>query len=400
VRSLLLGVSLVTPAFVVLVTVAGIVTPIGLSDSIQLGSRKQAQFAYTADPSSFGSATSIRTTANFSRICTKNIGNSLLSGPVPCPYSDSIATITHEQTTDITTYSYPWSYNITVPDILRDVFSSGTKAIDTTVSNFFDIEWRQLSTDQDDSYQNGSRYAVGTYRQIEALIQDEDIKVVEGLVVDTKNGGIGFRNHTLPLGMGIGALWEEDLLFIQPETQCVKLNLSMDFDVANNFTDSVNSSATTAYLVDQGGFTHLLHDRPNWDHSNPQMNPDLRQRATRAAWSNNADSMFFFGLAKPGDAPYPSNDSTPFNSSYVGKRYPIPSIISGAPRDGLGASQTYGNYMQSFTLSSQGINYPNPFNITTTNMTLIGMWHSINKESHRPLTRLQECPVVAKTRWM
>ncbi len=49
-------------------------------------------------------------------------------------------------------------------------------------------------------------------------------------MVDTIRGGIGFRNHTIPTQVYLGAEWDEDLLWIEPVTECVNLNLSVEFN--------------------------------------------------------------------------------------------------------------------------------------------------------------------------
>jgi len=59
----------------------------------------------------------------------------------------------------------------------------------------------------------------------------EDIIPVDGLIVDLKDGGLGFRNHTIPLGSGQGARWDEDILFVVPETTCVDTNLTLAFNI-------------------------------------------------------------------------------------------------------------------------------------------------------------------------
>jgi hypothetical protein len=374
VRGKILVGSLATPFVAVIIAVAGIVTPIGLDDVPQLGSQRTVQFAYAADPSSFGLATTIRhRNANFSRSCNSDHG--FFQGPAPCPYSDTVVMISRNLITDSTNYYMPYGYNITIPTVLQDVYSSGTRGRPGTVANFFDIEWRQISTDQDQYWQEGSPYDTGVYRQVQSLIQEDAVKVVEGLVVDAKSGGIGFRNHTLPINVGQGAVWVEDLLFIQPETECVTLNLTMDFDVPQNSSELLIGTSYPAYLTDQGAFLHLLHDRPDYDHSNPQQNPDLRRRTARAAWSNNAYTMFVLGLAKPGSSPYPTNDSSPFNSSFIGKRYPIPVSYTSASKNAVGSSQHFGSYFGTSLFgptNTADFTYPNEFNITTMNFTTIG----------------------------
>lgn len=374
VRWPILVASTAAPVFAALVAVASVVTPIGLDDTLKLGSLKSAQFTYAADPSSYGTSTSPRGQTNFSRICDYYLEGTLLGAPAPCPYSDTYVVVTQNSTTDVTHFDYPWGINITLSNIVKDIFSSGTRSQHSTVSNFFDIEWRQLSTDQDEHYQNGSRYVVGSYRQIEMLIQDEEVMVVEGLVVDAKDGGIGFRNHTLPDDVGSGAVWQEDLLFIQPETVCVALNMSIDFDVPTNFSDSLNTTEPiTTYLTDQGGLLHLPHNRPEWDRTNSQSNPDLRGRATRAAWENNAMTAFFYDLAKPGYSPYPTNDTSPFNKTFIGKRFPLLSTGTLVPKNGLGASQGYAHYIAGLTSMITDFAFSNPYNISQQNLTVIGM---------------------------
>jgi hypothetical protein len=51
-------------------------------------------------------------------------------------------------------------------------------------------------------YQNNSVYAVGKAATLQSLILNNEVRLVEGLVVDTINGGVGFRNHTVPADVG------------------------------------------------------------------------------------------------------------------------------------------------------------------------------------------------------
>jgi hypothetical protein len=96
------------------------------------------------------------------------------------------------------------------------------------------------------------RLRVGDYRPVSSITLENAIKLVEGLVVDTKTGGIGFRNHMIPVGLNHGATWMEDLLFIEPQSSCVKLILSIDFTVNVNQSRTA-PSLSELYLVGQGG---------------------------------------------------------------------------------------------------------------------------------------------------
>lgn len=76
-------------------------------------------------------------------------------------------------------------------------------------------------------------YFKSAYHQISILILDETVQVVDGLIVDARNGGIGFRNRITPLPTHeYRSTLTEDILFVEPETQCVDLNVTFDFDLS------------------------------------------------------------------------------------------------------------------------------------------------------------------------
>jgi hypothetical protein len=75
---------------------------------------------------------------------------------------------------------------------------------------------------------------------------NNDIVLVEGLVVDTRDGGgVGFRNHSVPVEASNGATWTEDLLWVRPVTSCVNTNLTFLIHAVDQF----DLSAT---LIDNG----------------------------------------------------------------------------------------------------------------------------------------------------
>lgn len=117
---------------------------------------------------------------------------------------------------------------------------------------------------------------------------NDDYQLIEGLVVDGVNGGIGFRNHTIPVGFDLGAQWSEDLLWLQPETACTSTNLTLHFSITeHNFYEDNNG-----YLRDDGGFAAIspFPPEPRWDQDGWRdvgPTPDLKRRADVAAWWNN-----------------------------------------------------------------------------------------------------------------
>ena len=361
-------------ALAILVTVASVVTPLGLYDALELSDATFPEFEYAADTSAFGTATPIRSNLSFNRYCLYDYGDSmLLARPIPCPYSKGETVVSWNGTT--LSYDYPDGYNNTVPAVLHDIYSSGTRLSSTTVSNFFDIQWRQYSHMVDDfniKPGNGSEYLIGKYGAILSFFWDEGFHVVEGLVVDTKTGALGFRNHTVPKGEQYhqhGAVWAEDLLFIEPETTCVDTNLTFEFTMATTRGSTYLTSIFSEYsLVDRGGFSGLNQTYPDYNHDNAQNHPDLQARAFKAAYLHNAYTMAWLNVTsiKP---------SWRYLNSTQGQKFPLP---LSTPVDYI--SPTISNFQPTWLLPdtlgspSTGMNvtYSNPYNISISNFQTIG----------------------------
>lgn len=140
-----------------------------------------------------------------------------MASPIPCPGTTDLAIVKPGGAWENS--SCPDGLSTRVPDAVIDVFSSGPKGVHLTMSNF-DIEWRQLTwahrnglSSTDPVYDKGAMYSSGRYQRIDSSIIYNTYKAVEGLVEDARDGGLGFRNHTVPVGCPRGAEWKEDLLF-------------------------------------------------------------------------------------------------------------------------------------------------------------------------------------------
>ena len=230
----------------ILVAIAGTVTPLGLYSVSGPGRSFTPDFQYAQDFSPFGQATPPRSELGLARLC--------FAGPFgyrPCPYTKDVVIETSygNGTGD---FHMPYEMSTEFPQKLREIYSSGTAGFASTISNYLDIEWRQYTQGFDKYYNNGTMFLVGAYRQMQSLVLTNKVTPVEGLIVDAKNGGVGFRNHTLPIDVGEGAYWDEDLLYIQPETVCVNTNLTIDFTVPTNVS-STGGIASDLRLVDRGG---------------------------------------------------------------------------------------------------------------------------------------------------
>lgn len=348
------------PGIAVLIGIAGVITPLGLYDAFEETGDRLASFIPMKDTiSPFGFATSPRGNHSFSRSCTSGHGLAL-AGPIPCPYSNNVVVKSWNGST--LSWAMPGGYWTSIPDIVRDIYSSGTSSAKTTISNFFDIEWRQL-TYRTYKYQNeGAPTSIGIFRQVDSLVMEKSIHVIEGLVVDGIGGGVGFRNHTIPTGVANGAGWSEDLLFVEPFTSCIDTNLTFEFKFTTNQTASTYG-ITDIVLIDNGGFVNLNRTYPYYDRSNPQVNPDLIGRAYKAAWLNNAYSMMFLNVTNPNNSTYGAKAFS-YLKSTLGQRFPLPGGIANEFMN-MGFSSKYGAYLFSSGIGSKDDpKYPNPFNVT------------------------------------
>ncbi|OCK73509.1 hypothetical protein K432DRAFT_430554 [Lepidopterella palustris CBS 459.81] len=357
-----------------LIAIAGVVTPLGLHEALLPSGSIQTPFQYIADTSSFGYGTPPRSNYSFNRMCGD--GNPFQGYIKPCPFSDTVSIVTTYPNGTIS-YDYPYGVDLSIPKTVLDTYSSGTDS-ETTVSNFFDIQWRRYTTTNDDLYNNGSSYLVGAFRNMESLLLRNTVEPVEGLVVDTVNGGIGFRNHTIPPGFQHGVTWKEDLLFIEPETVCVDTNLTLDYMIIPTKNNSDSGGITNVVLTDRGGFVNLNHTYPEPDLSNPQKNPDLFGRAYKAAWLNNAYTALWYNVTDENNAAAGTRAFSYLNSE-LNKTFPIPTNFDGSITglDFLGIGVDYGTYLSASYSGLTNASDPgatlNPFGITPNNFSDIYM---------------------------
>ncbi|UDD63490.1 hypothetical protein AFCA_010754 [Aspergillus flavus] len=295
-----------------LVAITGIVTPLGLYDTIGPDDTPtNIPFRYASDTSAFGKATRSRDGYRSLRVCYADEDPNTDEG---CPGAPP----------NINDIEDPAeAYSIWPSSV--DLFTSGK--VPSTVSSLFDIQWRSFrSTTNVALGVNGSAFSEGYYRQISQFIMEEGIIAVEGLIVDTKAGRIGFRNHTVPVDVPTGARWTEDILFIEPEARCVNTNLTVDYRY-NPSSETYDSFEDTRdpVLVDHGGFSNLPHAVYEIDTANFQNNVALYERAYSAAWRHNMALMQFFNVTTNG-----SDGLAPFAymNSEVGKKFDLRSIGS------------------------------------------------------------------------
>lgn len=365
--------------FAVLTWVAAIVTPIGLYESIvEDGAPTQGvSFHYVKDPSDFGNGTRPRVDLPWSRICIASgypLG-SWADSPVECPNSFSNVTIFSNRIGD-----YPIVHKLDshVPQYVIDAFQSGLENMEDSVSSIFDIQARsytwQVTSDDPDAivYDYGKPYPRYDFQMISSNLLADDYLAVEGLVVDMKNGGIGFRNHSVPPKSKYGSPWSEDLLFIEPESRCVDTNLTFDFNHTTEFLPSNRDQILNLMLTDRGGFVNLNLTRPNVTTTDAQHNPRLWDRAYEAAWINNVLSMAYLNVTNVRNASGPDNfESFDYLNSHVGKQFPLTTSTNTSLTTDVGIglkriwmSSHYGIYLDGLDFGQNPL-YENPFEVDT-----------------------------------
>lgn len=232
--------------------------------------------------------TNPRDNYTFTRLCANT--NNYAS--LPCPFTNVNYTYTFYANG---TYSFVTDapVNVSVPNILRQIYSSGTGET-STVANYFDIQWRQVTMRTERLVDDVKTYMVGLYSSVQSIVLNNNIALVEGLIVDSVQARVGLRNHTVPVGLAHGATWQEDILFVEPQTACSDTNLTLDY----RFDDT---GVKSLVLTDRGGFANIKslvnNDSVsvNWP-INAQNNPSLQRRAEYTALSHNFLVAMYFNI--------------------------------------------------------------------------------------------------------
>ncbi|CEL11612.1 hypothetical protein ASPCAL14713 [Aspergillus calidoustus] len=326
-----------------IISVAAICSPLGLYTSIEPASSPTSHsFQYVGDTSAFGFGTPARSTGPFTRFC---------GGACPGTVEEEVC-----ETRGLMQVCNS-TYETRIPSDLLNVFNEGATAFSPTVSSIFDMQYRMYRNSTDPKSVL-SWFTKPDYRTMSLLLLEDDVRLVEGLITDLHEGGIGFRNHTAPseASLKYGASWDEDILFIEPETQCVPLNLSIHVITPPwNNDEKIFRNMT---LVDDGGFSNLPRTTPDMARRiNGQADFDLRDRAYKAAWVNNYYTMLFFNLTDP------DSDSTRIDSS-EGQGFDMFDEASRNFSLGFSSIQTNVDYGAYLDLTRSANRTYNPHNVT------------------------------------
>jgi hypothetical protein len=268
------------------------VTPLGLSSSVASTSQQAVQFQYTPDNSPIGEATTSHQDYATNRLCG-------FDSRVNCPGSAEGYDTFQNSTGWYGIPTTPDAYiSSTIASNITEAFTSATGGDGNTISSVFDIQYRNFiqynnatepsANESEPWIDQGRPRTQGQFQFYQSLILENRYLAVEGVVLDLISGGIGFRNHTLPPSSDTGFAWEEELLWIEPDTSCVDLNVTVDYAI------SPLGGGMNARLTDRGGIVNLPEDYPVVDLSNTQDNPALYDRAWVGAVLTNRNFMIYF----------------------------------------------------------------------------------------------------------
>ncbi|KAH8926858.1 hypothetical protein BT69DRAFT_1347711 [Atractiella rhizophila] len=217
----------------ILTAVAGVITPLGLDTGRKERPHQTVRTRYVTDDSYVGKSMSPRDDYRSGRFCGYPTGDPLLP-PVnlACPGQDIRSSI--------------------IPLNITTKFSPEYSTLAMQFRNFYNGIY-------DERY-NDTLLSMGYTVQMESFILREGIFAIEGAVVDMgdQRPGIGLLNHTFPAIDNNGATWNQDVLWIEPVTECINTNLTLQF------TSNASLEAEEVKLVDHGGFWNLTNPAPTF----------------------------------------------------------------------------------------------------------------------------------------
>ncbi|KAG0637146.1 hypothetical protein HOY80DRAFT_1085610 [Tuber brumale] len=274
-----------------ILAIAGVVTPLGLSEEIVPSFTKPAVFQYLKDTSTFGQGTQSRSGYVFSRcgfrqfgVCRGVFHSDAYFANTSRPYEPKNASI-----------------GTNIPVDVAEIFTSATSGRGNLMSGPLDVQHRVFSNSKHPDTAKASNhtsrsqdnfYTTGVAATIRSVILDDGFVLVEGLIVDAKNGGVGFRNHSAPLNLPYGGTWEESLLWLEPVSQCLDSNLTIDFTILSD------SDIGDKRLTDRGGWVNLAPDHTDSNYADSQLDPQLWQRIYGGAWTTNSIVASFLNVTR------------------------------------------------------------------------------------------------------
>ncbi|KAI5839661.1 hypothetical protein DFP73DRAFT_483705, partial [Morchella snyderi] len=262
----------------VLIALSGVITPLGIHEDLKCLDVHGVRFELALDNDSFALGTADRTLYGLTRVCGAGVEDALAQADFSVSTPARLARRANGKT---------YRIGSGLPAPLSALFAKAS-FYGASVASVLDIQFRNyIILDMERyTFSGGKAYTIGQFRFLETLILTRGHKLIDGLIVDTKSGGggVGFRRHAVPdrARRRFGAIWEETLLWVAPETVCVANNVSLQVT-----TD--NKGGAVSMLVDTGGFRGLAGVAEPDVLADMAGVPDLAGRAWRGAYYFNRD---------------------------------------------------------------------------------------------------------------
>ncbi|KAL9034707.1 MAG: hypothetical protein Q9214_006923 [Letrouitia sp. 1 TL-2023] len=114
----------------------------------------------------------------------------------------------------------------------------------------------------------------------------------------------------MPQNLPLGGKWTEDITWIEPVTECVNTNLTIEIAAGDS-----PLNITNVELIDNGGFIDLARTLPYPDELKSSQDPNLSIRALQGAYMGNTLLMYHLNVSIP-------NNTGPRNTSF-GRRFSL-----------------------------------------------------------------------------
>ncbi|PWW72588.1 hypothetical protein C7212DRAFT_286009 [Tuber magnatum] len=376
VRKRVIFTSTLSTITLLILAVAGVVTPLGLNEEVTPSFTEPVAFEYLKDTSTFGQGTLSRSGYIFSRLCGWSLWRN-------CPGTFAGFTYTANRTGAYLHGPDGAYIDTNVPQNITEIFKSGTSGRGNLISGPFDVQHRLFTNVKDSDFGNnaskkvpmnqGNAHTRGVAATLRSVILDDNFVLVEGLIVDAKNGGVGFRNHSAPSNLQYGGTWEESLLWVEPVSQCVDNNFTIDFTITADF------SVDNPRLTDHGGWVNLVRDRPDFGRADSQLDVQLWQRAYKGAWMANVIAASFHNITRNmtslGKSYSLMEGNSKFGlSSYKNTEIDVRDMNGGWMRGGRKGIDTAKNFTAANTLciGSAGADMSNITNVAVKCSTILG----------------------------
>ncbi|KAG2184427.1 hypothetical protein INT43_000336 [Umbelopsis isabellina] len=331
-------INMLSNIIMILVTITGVITPLGLMPVISQVPM-ELSLHLLPDLQPLSQAITNRSLYVEERMCDSK----LLIGAAACP-GRTVTNITGR-----------WETDLTIPQNITDIFTS------TNHTSPFDLQFRRY-TMSTNGMNSTSLHPVPDIAISDSVILSNSLFAVEGLIIDTtESPGVGIGNVRVPY-LPHGATWEQEMLWIEPETACVDLGFTLNYRL-NEYADV--SFGVKYNLTDQGGLSDFNFTYQSYGNDGQQI--PMEDRAHKLAYFSNRYIMNQYNISN--------------TTSYVGKNWPITSLIGMHPMQ-IGSfpssfisdllslspnSSVYGlNALNSADISCQGFGGMDDVNITNT----------------------------------